>query len=139
MQGNTECVGGQEVVHRTFAEQFCVLRRVKLDVNEWRLISLLYRRKTKAEMQTARAAAKRRKTVPSPIPGAEDYSEEGLQYGNKDTPYEFVAVFSSLAALMVSVKAWAYRKMSGWVQIGVDNIYNMLKDCPHVHPLNHLF
>jgi len=113
---------------------FFVLCRVKFDVNEWRLITVLYRRKTKDEMKPGRASAKRRKTAPSPTPAAGDYSENSYQFGNLDTPYEFVAVFSSLAALMISVKAWTLRRLSGWVQIGMDNIYNMLKDCPHVTP-----
>ena len=113
---------------------FFVLCRVKFDVNEWRLITVLYRRKTKDEMKPGRASAKRRKTASSPTPTAGDYSENSYQFGNLDTPYEFVAVFSSLAALMISVKAWTLRRLSGWVQIGMDNIYNMLKDCPHVTP-----
>jgi len=75
-------------------------------------------------MKPGRASAKRRKTAPSPTPAAGDYSENSYQFGNLDTPYEFVAVFSSLAALMISVKAWTLRRLSGEIAREPDGNFN---------------
>ena len=106
--------------------------RVQLDINQWRLITLLYRRKTNAEMQQRGKKGKWQKTSFGKSPGPGDYADDAYGFTNDDTPYEFVAVYSSFAALMVSVKAWACRRLTGHVQLGMDNMYNMLKDCPHV-------
>jgi len=83
-------------------------------------------------MQQGKTKAKRRKTSASQTPGPGDYADDAYGFTNDDTPYEFVAVYSSIAALMISVKAWACRRLTGHVQLGMDNMYNMLKDCPHV-------
>ena len=82
---------------------------------EWRMISLLYRRRTASELR--KKAAKDKHTA----------EEEG-----DSREYEFVATYASLASLITSVKAWQGRRVTGWVQVGLDNMYNVLKSVPHV-------
>ena len=101
----------------------------------------MYRRKSSAEMETGvkkrkrtsdATAAEKMKYHATPL-GVGDYDDCQYRYtSKKDTPYEFVAVFASLSSLIQSVKAWSCRHITGWVQAGLDNMYNALKDCPQV-------
>ena len=87
----------------------------------------------KKRKRTSNATAADKMMYQSTALGVADYDD--CQYGytsQKDTPYEFVAVFASMSSLIQSVKAWSCRHITGWVQAGLDNMYNALKDCPQV-------
>ena len=101
----------------------------------------MYRRRSAAEMKTgvrkrkraSDAAAAEIMSYHSTALGVGDYNDIKYRYtSQKDTPYEFVAVFASLSSLIQSVKAWSCRHITGWVQAGLDHMYNALKDCPQV-------
>ena len=101
----------------------------------------MYRRKSAAEMKTGVKKRKRTSNATAPEKmsynatdlGVADFDDKNYRYtSQKNTPYEFVAVFASLSSLIQSVKAWSCRHITGWVQAGLDNMYNALKDCPQV-------
>ena len=114
-----------------FANPAVGQKRIKLGLHDWRLITLLYRRKSTIERN--RRGTKRQRTQTQ-------HDKDTVEVGGKDSDccctsdseYEFVAVYASLHSLIVSVKAWACRHITGWVQAGLDNMYNALKDCPNV-------
>jgi hypothetical protein len=103
-----------------------------LDPFKWNIIGLLYRHKTKKEMDEQKGSAKTKKTT-----NDNDwcYAESFDDLYPEDTdarkiPFEFVAVFGSIMSLIVGVKAWALRKVMGHVQICADNMYNCLRGVP---------
>ena len=49
-----------------------------------------------------------------------------------DKGFEMVAVFASMASLIVSVKAWSCRRVTGGVVLGLDHMYNVLKSTTNV-------
>ena len=100
-------------------EQFAQGGKV-LDPYQWHMISLIYRRRGVDEIRQLSAAAER----------------AGNTSGDHDDfKYAFVATYASLASLITSVKAWQGREITGWVQVGLDHVYNVLKAVPNVRPL----
>jgi hypothetical protein len=103
-----------------------------LDPFQWNIIGLLYRHKTKTEMDKKKAGAKTKKSTKNNdwcyAESMEDIYPEDTDHRN--IPFEFVAVFGSIMSLIVGVKAWAVRKIMGHVQLCADNMYNCLRGVP---------
>jgi hypothetical protein len=87
-----------------------------LDPYRWYMVSLVYRRRSDAEI---------RKLV-------QDARKSDKKIDENQAKYVFVATYASIASLITSVMAWQARKLTGWVQVGLDNVYNVLKAVPNV-------
>ena len=95
------------------------------DVYEWRIVALLYT-----------------DTAPDFVNGnmAKSPDEESVLWNDAadvppprdGTDHNFVAVYASFASLMTGVKAWALRHVSGGVTVGLDHMYNCVKEVPNV-------
>ena len=100
----------------------------QFDVYSWRMIALLYRQKEKEDT----APLPERPWVPVDEQWIAELEEDSEATSSAD--FEYVTVFASMASLIVSVKAWACRSVSGVVQVGLDHMYNMVKGIPQVSP-----
>ena len=107
------------------------------DVFKWRMVGLLYRKRAVTEPACTKGCAKDDGDVSLKHPlTVDDYmSATGCGpkgSGSADHDYELVAVMASMASLIVSVKAWACREVTGGVVLGLDHMYNFLKGTSNV-------
>ena len=97
---------------------------VYFDVYRWRPLALLYRRRSTDE----RTGNKGDREL-----HVEDFAEVTVRAQcGPDKGFEMVAVFASMASLIVSVKAWSCRRVTGGVVLGLDHMYNVLKSTTNV-------
>ena len=104
------------------------------DVYQMRLVGLLYRQRSKSE-PGANGGKNPKRTHAGTFPGlsVDDVGGDATKArSGADQGYEMVAVVASLASLMVSVKAWACRRVTGGVVLGLDHTYNCLKGTTNV-------
>ena len=108
----------------------------KFDIHKWRLVGLLYRKRTMQEMASD---GKSSRPVVVALDGSDltidDFSTPArINNLQTEREYEMVYVVASLSSLLVSVKAWACRKVTGGVVLGMDHMYNVIKGVSNVHP-----
>lgn len=95
------------------------------DVYEWRIVALLYT-DTKPDIVQPKSPR---------APNAEDVrwkDAADVPPPRDGTDHNFVAVYASFASLMTGVKAWSLRHVSGGVTVGLDHMYNCVKEVPNV-------
>ena len=108
-----------------------------LDPFQWNTLGICY-----AETSTkTNVASKKRNTPVPPSPGpelefAESFMEPDPESSTAYLQYNCVVVYGCLVSLMVGVKAWAMRDISGRVQFCADNMYNCLKGVPNMYWFN---
>ena len=108
-----------------------------LDPFQWNTIGLLY-----AETRADKQPKSKKRDTPHPAPPdpelhfAESFMEPDPETLHTDLKYDCVIVYGSLISLMVGVKAWAMRDISGRVQFCADNMYNCLKGVPNMYWFN---
>ena len=95
------------------------------DVYEWRMVALLYTNTAPESMHAKRSGGV----------DVEEVQWHDCSDGRPPrdgTDHNFVAVYASFASLMTSVKAWSLRHISGGVTVGLDHMYNCVKEVPNV-------
>ena len=105
------------------------------DVYQWRLIGMLYRKKTKSEMVAGGAPGACRNEDGDLAPLAiEDFQPPPHQSSKRRTEREFemVLVMGSIASLFTGLKAWACRQVTQGVVLGMDHMYNVLRGVANV-------
>ena len=105
------------------------------DVYQWRLIGILYRKKTKREMRDGASTGAVRNEDGSLAPLAiEDFQHPPHQSCKRRTEREFemVLVMGSIASLFSGLKAWACRQVTQGVVLGMDHMYNVLRGVANV-------
>ena len=107
------------------------------DVFKWRMVGLLYRKRAGTEPASSKGCGKADGDVafqhPLTVDDFMDATGPGAKRGGSaDHDYEMVAVMGSMASLIVSVKAWACREVTGGVVLGLDHMYNFLKGTSNV-------
>ena len=112
------------------------------DVYQWRLIGMLYRKKSQAEMRTgAKTGASRDENGAITPLTVDDFQPPPHHNSTRrnEREYEMVVVLGSVASLFTGLMAWACRKVTHGVVLGMDHMYNMLKGVANVrHPSNAL-
>jgi len=105
------------------------------DVYQWRLIGMLYRKKSQEEMRSGANTGTTRDDQGRITPlTVEDFQSPTSQNTTRRTEreYEMVAVLGSVASLFTGLMAWACRKVTHGVVLGMDHMYNMLKGVANV-------
>jgi hypothetical protein len=108
----------------------------KFDIHKWGLVGLLYRKRTRQEMP---CDGKATKAVVVAMDGSDltiddwesPHSTNDLQ---TERECEMVCVVASLSYLLVSGKAWACRKVTGGVVMGMDHMHNVIKGVSNALP-----
>ena len=101
---------------------------------------MLYRKKSQAEMRTgAKTGASRDENGAITPLTVDDFQPPPHHNSTRRTEreYEMVVVLGSVASLFTGLMAWACRKVTHGVVLGMDHMYNMLKGVANVrHPSN---
>ena len=96
---------------------------------------MLYRKKSQEEMRSGSNTGTTRDDhgVITPLT-VEDFQSPTSQNTTRRTEreYEMVAVLGSVASLFTGLMAWACRKVTHGVVLGMDHMYNMLKGVANV-------
>ena len=110
----------------------------KFNIHQWRLVGLLCRKRTKDEMARDGKAGKRTVVAMDGSDLTIDDWGTPRKINNLQTEreYDMVYVVASLSSLLVSVKAWACRKVTGGVVMGMDHMYNVIKGVSNCYLFN---
>jgi len=105
------------------------------DIYQWRLIGILYRKKSQEEMRRGKQSnVCRGDDGAMPPLSVRDFEPPpSLQSTRRnEREYEMVLVMGSVASLFTGLMAWACRKVTHGVVLGMDHMYNMLKGVANV-------